>query len=230
MKEKKDIVLRKLKKYYEDKIVLDIDNLVFESGKSYAILGENGSGKSTLLGFLSGVLKVEEGTITGRDEYYKGFMPQTPDIFDYSVFENVSLCLRNEKKEQTERKVRNILESVGLLGFEQQRAVSLSGGESQRLAIARLLVNDYDLLLLDEPSSATDIIGRDKIETALLNYKKEKQCMLIFSSHSPGQARKMADEIIFLHNGRVIGQGATEEILYHSENKYIRGYMEHWTL
>lgn len=206
--------------------VLTIDQLCFESGKRYGIIGENGSGKTTLLKVISQWLKPNSGEVRGLEGLAIGYMPQKPFIFSISTLDNVLIAL--EDLQNKEELVKKALEKVGLAGFARQRADKLSGGEMQRLALARMIAKPRDLLLLDEPTSATDIRGTDQIESILRDYCKETDCTLILTTHSPAQALRMVEEVIFLEEGRVVEQGQVDAVIHHATHQQTQAFLEHW--
>ena len=211
---------------YSGRPILTIDRLRFAQGKRYGIIGENGSGKTTLLMVISQWLKPNSGTVRGLEGLAIGYMPQKPFIFSISTLANVIIAL--EGMHDKEERAKKALDKVGLTAYAKRRADKLSGGEQQRLAIARMIAKPHDLLLLDEPSSATDIRGTDQIEAVLKNYCEETGCTLIMSTHSPAQALRMVEEVIFLEEGRIVEQGLVETIIHHAARPMTQSFLEHW--
>ncbi len=211
---------------YAGRPILSIPRLVFEEGKRYGIIGENGSGKTTLLKMISQWLVPNRGEIRGLEGLEIGYMPQKPFIFSISTLANVLVALEGVQNKEDQAKL--ALEKVGLTAYNTQRADKLSGGEQQRLALARLIAKPRDLLLLDEPSSATDIRGTDQIEAILKGYCEETGCTLIMSTHSPAQALRMVEELIFLEEGEVIEQGQVDTVIHHATQPMTQAFLEHW--
>lgn len=211
---------------HSGRIVLSVDRLAFDSGKRYGIIGENGSGKTTLLKVISQWLKPTSGEVRGLEGLEIGYLPQKPFIFSISTTDNVLIAL--EGLQDKEERAKIALEIVGLAGYARQRADRLSGGEMQRLALARMIAKPRDLLLLDEPSSATDIRGTDQTELVLREYCKETGCTLIMTTHSPAQALRMVEEVIFIEEGRVVEQGKAEHVIHHATNPQTQAFLEHW--
>ena len=179
------IRIRNVIKTYAQKRVLDIKTADFLTGRRYVMMGPNGSGKSTLLRILAGVIKPDEGTIeieTGDI----GYVPQHPYAFNFTVLKNVQLAL--DKSMDSNAVALDALSSVGIVEMAAHRANKLSGGESQRLALARVLAIKRQILLLDEPTAAADVSGIDLIEGAIQRYWEETGCTLIISTHAPAQA------------------------------------------
>lgn len=172
------IVLHDVVQQFGGRVVLEIPELRFMSGRRYGMIGENGSGKTTLLRLLAGTSKASSGTIEGLEGKTVGYLPQAPYAFSFSVLQNVELALEGhrEAKELAEK----ALVAVGMESLANARGDRLSGGEAQRMALARVLVRSYDVLLLDEPTSSTDVRSMDLIEQTLREYVQRTQCTLIF--------------------------------------------------
>lgn len=141
------IVLRDVIQQFGGRVVLEIPELRFMSSRRYGMIGENGSGKTTLLRLLAGTSKPGSGTIEGLEGKTVGYLPQAPYAFSFSVLQNVELALEGhrEAKELAEK----VLVAVGMESLANARGDRLSGGEAQRMALARVLVRSYDVLLLD---------------------------------------------------------------------------------
>jgi len=208
--------------------ILDIPLLEFEEGKRYGLIGENGSGKTTLLRVLAGTLKPTQGEVTPQHLDDFGYMPQSPYAFSFSVLRNVEMALENTP-ERRDNAVR-ALEAVGMRNFLAARGNKLSGGEAQRMAVARMIARPRKLLLLDEPTSSTDIRGTDSIENTLLDYARNSGCTLIFSTHSPAQALRLAQEVIFLHQGKILEKGPALEVLENPQTESARLFLQHWRI
>ncbi len=202
---------------YAERIVLDIPSLLFEEGKRYGLVGENGSGKTTLLRILAGTLKPDKGEVTRMLSAGVGYMPQSPYAFSFSVRKNVEMAL--QKSTERDHQAMLALQNVGMESLTDARGNKLSGGEAQRMAFARIIAKPRKLILLDEPTSSTDIKGMDQIEKTLLRYVADTGCTLIFSTHSPAQALRLAEEVIFLDQGRIVEQGAAEQVLRYPQNE-----------
>lgn len=219
------ILLTGVKKCYGGRTVLDIERLVINGGERVAIIGPNGSGKSTLLMLMGGIMKPDAGNIETADQKI-GYLPQTPYAFHRSVKGNVKLCIRAKK--DREKTALQALDAVGLTALQNAGGRNLSGGETQRMALARLFATRPDTLLLDEPTSATDIAGNDLIENALLCYADDNAACLVFSSHAPGQALRLATRVIVLLDGRIAEDGAPEQVLHAPKSDEVRRFLAHW--
>ena len=224
MIELKDILVKA-----KDRLILDVPELRFEKGKRYGIIGENGSGKTTLLRVLMGTVQPSQGSVgfqTKNDNI--GYLPQSPYAFSFSVQRNLSMAL--EDSQSRGRLARDVLKKVGLENLADSRGNRLSGGERQRLGLARVLAVPKEVLLLDEPTSATDIRGTDIVEALLQEWFEKTKGLLIFTTHAPAQALRMADEVIFLEEGKVVETGSPQALFNHPQEPETQAFLSHWII
>lgn len=214
--------VRNLKKVYNSKIVLDINNLNFQEGRIYAIVGPNGSGKTTLLNILNLLEKADEGQIFFYDQEITNksnpdtleirrrmtLVNQDPFLFHSTVYNNIAygLKIRSIPSKVQKSRIRSALNIVGLSGFKDRKADQLSGGEAQRVVIARALVIEPEVLFLDEPTANIDQKHIDVVERIIKKIKKEIKTTVIFTTHDLSQAYRLADEVISLLDGKIIKQ------------------------
>lgn len=224
------IELLGVKKSYGGRTVLDIEAFCFEQEKRYALLGANGSGKSTLLRILAGLLPSDEGEVR-RGGYLEksdvAFLPQKPYAFALPVEKSVLIGAEYSQKQDFKLALR-ALELVGMHDFRKEREDKLSGGEAQRVALARVLLQPRKLLLLDEPTSATDIMGVEVIETALKEFCDAARCTLIVATHSPAQAMRLADVVIIMDAGRIVEYGDAKSVLLSPSNDRAQAFLRNW--
>ena len=224
------IELSQVQKRYGERVALNISTLTIPAGERIALIGPNGSGKSTLLRLLAGVIRAEQGTISlgGLTKTEIGYLPQHPYAFDLSVQKNVELALSGEK-EKTKR-AQEALERVGLLHLAKARANRLSGGETQRMALARVLARPRKLLLLDEPTASADIQAIDQIERAIQDYMQQTNCTLIFSTHMPSQAMRLSTRVLALDGGNIGELGETRQVLQEPQANSTQAFLKNWKL
>ena len=211
--------IENLKKYYDDKLVLDIPHLELETGKIYAVVGPNGAGKTTLLNVLAGLDEPTDGKIFFQEQMidYKSnisaeirrhitMVMQDPILFRTTVEKNIAygLCVRSIEKKARNEKVIKALKMVGLSGFEKRKAHQLSAGETRRVALARALVLTPQVLLLDEPTANIDRRNAEVIEKLIQKIQSEQQTVIVMTTHDLSQAYRLADKIISLLSGQVI--------------------------
>ena len=212
------MVLLKLvnvRKYYAQKLVLDVPDIEFEIYKKYSIVGPNGSGKSTLLNILSLLDKPTQGDVLYNGEnvwksskkvkyfrYNMVLVLQHPFLFNTTVFNNVSfgLKIKSIPKKEIRKRVTEILEQVGLEGFENRNAKKLSGGEMQRVAIASAAVLKPKVLLLDEPTSNLDHSGTFALEKIIDNLN----ATVILTTQNIEQAYRLNSKPLSIVNSKIV--------------------------
>jgi tungstate transport system ATP-binding protein len=214
-----DITLSNLVHQYNGKTVLDIDYLSFTRGSIYAVLGHNGSGKTTLLTILGLLLKPSAGKVffEGKDIYLHSAsitamrskmstVIQNPLLFDTTVENNIAygLKIRGIPKADRKRTVHDCLQLVGLEGFEKRKAKELSGGEAQRIAIARALAIKPQVLFLDEFTANVDEKTIALLEDVITRVNRTDRSTIFLVTHDTHQAYRLADEVINLFQGRVV--------------------------
>ncbi len=214
-----DIVIKieEVKKVYNGKVALNIAHLEFESGMIYALVGPNGAGKTTLLRLINMLEKPTDGNIYFYNQRIDQLQSleirrqmtlvmQNAVLFRTNVYNNVAygLKVRGYKKGEIHSKVLSALEMVGLSGFEHRKAKQLSAGESQRVAVARAIVLEPKLLLMDEPTANLDRKNIQVIEEILKKINSEKKATIIFTTHDLSQAYRLTDKVIMLLDGKVI--------------------------
>ena len=222
------IELVNITKNYANRLVLDIDQITFEGGKRYALIGVNGSGKTTLLRIIAGIIKPDTGEVKNILADSMGYMPQSPYAFGFTVQKNVEMAII--KSTTTAKQALQALKAVGMADMANARGNKLSGGETQRMALARMIALPRKLLLLDEPTSSADIEGTDQIENTLLRYAADTGCTVILSTHSPAQALRLAEEIVFLDQGEIAEQGTSVNVLKNPQSERAKMFLEHWRI
>ena len=218
--------LHNLKKLYGKRAVLDLPHLSVEAGGIVGLLGPNGAGKTTLLeifAFLSGPTsgevwfqgkKVDHENNRLRDLRRRVvIVQQHPIMFTVPVEKNLEfpLNIRKVPKQRREEVIDELLDLVGMRDFKYARAHNLSGGETQRIAIARALACSPEVILFDEPTASVDVENQIAIERIVREINQEKGISVIFTTHDMNQAARLTDEIVFLFEGR-LAQSAYENI------------------
>lgn len=211
------MILPAFSKTYHGVKVLDFPGLELQPGKIYAILGANGSGKSTFAKIAAGVLPADQKC---RIPGSVGYLPQKPYAFRMTLRKNILLTAgRPERADE-------LMRTLSLTELKEKRADRLSGGETARMAMARLMMNRYDMVILDEPTAAMDMESTSAAEELILKYVRETDCVLILVTHSLQQARRVADEAIYFHKGRLLENGPAEHVLYHPALAETRKFLE----
>ncbi len=216
--------------------ILDITDLTLESGKIYALIGPNGSGKTTLLRSIAALDHEPSCQILydGSEHMPKdkvSFLTQNIYLFDTTVKKNMLLGIDNKLPQlNIDSAINEALKRVGMESFSDSKARFLSGGEAQRIAVARTLVMKKDLILLDEPSSATDIAGAELIEDYIREVNQKDGKTFIFSTHNPSQAQRLAHEIIFLNSGKITEMGTAEKVLNNPDHEETERFLKNWRI
>lgn len=194
------IKINVLKKIYGGRTVLDIPNLEIKKGECVILTGHNGSGKSTLLRILAGTENKTAGDVLTDGHIY--YLPQQSLPFNKSVKNNILYCLDGKRKEKNEL-CEKILNAFNLKHLENKNAKTLSGGECQRLALARVFCKKGDIILLDEPTSAADSKGRQLINELISEYCEKTGCTLVMTTHTGEYPNLNYLRIIELCDGKI---------------------------
>ena len=207
-------------KTYDGRKVLDFPGMEFQPGKIYAIIGANGSGKSTFAKILTGVEQADEkGAVT--DIPSVGYLPQKNYAFRMSTRDNI--LLSNHKQVD---KANDLMDALQIRHLESKRADRLSGGETARMALARLMMKSYCLTLLDEPTAAMDMETTLLAEKAIAAYVQRSNCALILVTHSLQQARRLADEVLYFHKGELLEHGPAAQVLQTPAQTETKQFLE----
>lgn len=200
------------------------------TGRITAVLGPNGAGKSTMLGAISGAvpaagrIRIDGDEILHRPMHARGVthLSQDPTLFTHlSVMANVAYGVRARGMSARESRVhgRELLDAVGLGGLEKRSARELSGGQGQRLALARALATDPHVLLLDEPFAALDVASRTRLRSLVRRMLTGRTALLV--THDLLDVLSLADDVLVLENGRVAQYGACEEVLAQPRTAFL---------
>jgi tungstate transport system ATP-binding protein len=196
------------------------------------LMGPNGAGKSLLLRILHGLVVPDAGNVTwaGRPAdadvaRRQAMVFQKPVLLRRSVRDNIGFVLRHLDRDDADARIVTALEQAQLSQLADSPARRLSGGEQQRLAIIRALVNEPDILFLDEPCSNLDPASTLAIED-LIGSAHRSGTKIILVTHDIGQARRIADEIVFMSSGRVVEQQAAREFFASPRAEAARAYLE----
>lgn len=206
-------------KTYDGVTVLSFPGMDLQPGKIYAVIGANGSGKSTFAKILAGVLPADR---TGklRDDAAVGYLPQKPYAFRMSTGQNLLLNGKDAAR------AAELMDALQIRHLEYKRADRLSGGETARMALARLMMGRYDVVILDEPTAAMDMETTSAAEDLILKYTQKTGCALIWVTHSLQQARRVADEALYFHKGSLLESGSASELLYHPTQPETKQFLE----
>ena len=231
------IIVRGANKHYGDFAALDNVDFEVPSGSLTALLGPSGSGKSTLLRAIAGLDQPDTGSITinGRDVTHVppqrrgiGFVFQHYAAFKHlTVRDNVAfgLKIRKRPKAEIKEKVDNLLEVVGLAGFQTRYPNQLSGGQRQRMALARALAVDPHVLLLDEPFGALDAKVREDLRAWLRRLHDEVHVTTVLVTHDQAEALDVADRVAVLNKGRIEQVGSPTAVYDTPANAFVMSFL-----
>ncbi|MEL7124421.1 MAG: ATP-binding cassette domain-containing protein [Bacteroidota bacterium] len=229
--------------------ILKLENVSvsFDGGKRYAlkdfsldlhqnqiiaIVGESGSGKTTILRTIAGLQKIVSGTISINKVVVstpqKTLAPQKRKVSlvfqDFALFPHLTVAqnIGFGLKKLSDEKLQETLSRISLKGFEDRYPSELSGGQQQRIAIARSIVTDPLLLMMDEPFSNLDVLIRSQIRNWIIDWVKGTSTPLIINTHKLEDALYMADELVILQNGQLIEKGKPEVLFNQASHPYTR--------
>ncbi|GAA2070880.1 sulfate/molybdate ABC transporter ATP-binding protein [Williamsia deligens] len=224
-------------KRYGDFAALDDVSLDIPKGSLTALLGPSGSGKSTLLRAIAGLDELDSGVVSINGADVTRLSPQRREIGfvfqHYAAFkhmtvrENVAFGLKIRKRPKAEvaRKVDDLLEVVGLAGFQTRYPAQLSGGQRQRMALARALAVDPEVLLLDEPFGALDAKVREDLRRWLRRLHDEVHVTTVLVTHDQQEALDVADKIAVLNKGRIEQVGSPDDLYDRPANEFVMSFL-----
>ena len=231
------IDLQHITKSFDGQMVLDDLNLYIRENEFLTLLGPSGCGKTTTLRILGGFEKPDQGRVIFEGKDITDLAPnkrQLNTVFQkYALFthmtiaENIAFGLRIRKKSQDyiKDKISYALKLVNLEGYENRMPDSLSGGQQQRIAIARAIVNEPKVLLLDEPLGALDLKLRQDLQYELIRLKNELGITFIYVTHDQEEALTMSDTIVVMNQGYIQQIGTPEDIYNEPENAFVADFI-----
>ena len=228
-----------ISKSFENNMILDEFNLYIRENEFLTLLGPSGCGKTTTLRILGGFETPDKGQILfdGKDitnipanERNLNTVFQKYSLFPHmSIAENIAFGLKIKKKSKAyiDDKIKYALKLVNLDGFEHRSVDSLSGGQQQRIAIARAIVNEPKVLLLDEPLGALDLKLRQNMQYELIRLKEELGITFVYVTHDQEEALTMSDTIVVMNQGYIQQIGTPEDIYNEPENAFVADFIGH---
>jgi ABC-type Fe3+/spermidine/putrescine transport system ATPase subunit len=219
--------------------VTAVDDVSFDvaAGEFVVLLGPSGSGKTTILRMVAGLEVPNSGRIwfgdrdTTRTPAHKrgiGYVFQRPSMFPhYTVRENIAwgLKLRRRPRAEIEQRVTAMIELVQLDGLDDRYATQLSGGQAQRVVIARALAPDPPILLLDEPLSALDAKLRDELKDVIAEVQRRTRKTMMMVTHDQREALSLADAVVVMDNGRIAQIGSPAEVYRHPATSFVASFV-----
>ncbi len=229
--------IHNMKKHYKNGDGVDYINLDVYEGEFVTMLGPSGCGKSTILRTLGGFLDIDEGEIIIDGEQVQNLPPEkrpTAMVFQsynlwphMSVYDNLAfgMKLKREDKKEMDRKIIEMLNMVGMGGYQRKYPNQLSGGQQQRVAIARALLLQPAVLLLDEPFSALDAKIRSQMREELKRIQQELNITIVFVTHDQEEAMALSHRIVVMNKGMIEQIGTPTEIYDHPVSRYVASFI-----
>jgi len=216
---------RHLSRRVGQRLLIQDVNIQVSPGEILAVVGPSGSGKSSLLRLLNRLDEPTTGTVLIESQDYRSIAPQelrrrigmvmqTAYLFPGTISANISFGPRQRGEAMASTQIATMLERVGLSGFPDRDVGNLSGGEAQRIALARTLANAPEVLLLDEPTSALDEASVRGVEQLVVGIVQERRMACVIVTHNREQAVRLSDRTAIMEAGRIVAIGATREVLH----------------
>ena len=231
------IDLKNITKAFDGTVVLDDLNLSVKENTFVTLLGPSGCGKTTTLRIIGGFERPDQGTVIFDGQDITSLPPnkrQLNTVFQkYALFTHMSIAeniafglkIKNKPRTYIQDKIKYALKLVNLDGFENRTVDSLSGGQQQRIAIARAIVNEPRVLLLDEPLGALDLKLRQDMQYELIRLKNELGITFIYVTHDQEEALTMSDTIVVMNQGYIQQMGSPESIYNEPENAFVADFI-----
>lgn len=232
------IEFRNVKKEYNRELVLENINFKVNSGEFITLIGPSGCGKSTLLKLINGMVMPTEGDIIVYNESISdinlidlrrkiGYVIQNVGLFPHmKVWENIgyTMKLNNENQDAIKNRAKELLQLVNLdESFLEKRPNQLSGGEKQRIGVARALATDPEIILMDEPFGAVDEINRKILQDELFGIYQKLKKTIIFVTHDIEEAMRLGTTIVLMNNGKIVNSGSRRDLLF-SDDEFVNSF------
>ncbi|HET9094260.1 MAG TPA: ABC transporter ATP-binding protein [Solirubrobacteraceae bacterium] len=232
-----DVSLRNVVKMFGDTVAVDDITLEIPRGEFFSLLGPSGCGKTTTLGMIGGFEPPTSGTILLGDTDVSRVPPYRRDVntvfqsyalFPHlDIFGNIAFGLRRKRmaKDEVRRRVTEALQLVDLPGYERRKVSELSGGQQQRIALARALVNEPRVLLLDEPLGALDLKLRKQMQTELKRIQRDVSITFLYVTHDQEEAMAMSDRLAVMNAGKVEQCGSPREVYEDPATRFVASFL-----
>jgi tungstate transport system ATP-binding protein len=217
------ITIKKAILHAGERCLLQELDLVIRGGGPSLLLGPNGAGKTSLLKLMMGLLQPTSGEVQ-RVNARCAFLFQKPIMLRRTAEANIAFAREAAGLAASQDKINALLADVGLLHLRKHPARKLSGGEQQRLALARALAGEPQILFLDEPTASLDV-AQTKLVEELITRVASRGVKIIMSSHDLGQARRLAQDVLFLVNGQLQEQGPAQAFFTHPRTENARRFL-----
>ena len=227
------IEIKELKKVFNKTIAVDNLNFEIQKGKIIGLLGPNGCGKSTTIGMMLGLIKPTSGSViinnkniennrTSLLEKMNFISPYVELPKKLTVEENLKVYGRLYGVKNLKEKIDNLIEKLNLIEFKSRKTGELSSGEKNRVSLAKALINDPEILLLDEPTASLDPDVGDYIRSFIEDFASNKGSTILLASHNMNEVERLCHEVMMMKNGKIIDRGTSSDLI----NKHGRKNLE----
>ena len=227
------IEIKELKKVYNKTIAVDNLNFEIQKGQIIGLLGPNGCGKSTTIGMMLGLIKPTSGSViinnkniennrTSLLEKMNFISPYVELPKKLTVEENLKIYARLYGVKNLKEKIDNLIEKLNLIEFKSRKTGELSSGQKNRVSLAKALINDPEILLLDEPTASLDPDVGDYIRSFIEDFVSNKGSTILLASHNMNEVERLCHEVMMMKNGKIIDKGTSSDLI----NKHGRNNLE----
>ena len=227
------IEIKELKKVFNKTTAVDNLNFEIQKGKIIGLLGPNGCGKSTTIGMMLGLIKPTSGSViinnkniennrTSLLEKMNFISPYVELPKKLTVEENLKVYARLYGVKNLKEKIDNLIEKLNLIEFKSRKTGELSSGQKNRVSLAKALINDPEILLLDEPTASLDPDVGDHIRSFIEDFTSNKGSTILLASHNMNEVERLCHEVMMMKNGKIIDRGTSSDLI----NKHGRKNLE----
>ena len=227
------IEIKELKKVFNKTIAVDNLNFEIQKGKIIGLLGPNGCGKSTTIGMMLGLIKPTSGSVIINNKNIENNRTDLLEKMNFispyvelpkklTVEENLKVYGRLYGVKNLKEKIDNLIEKLNLIEFKSRKTGELSSGEKNRVSLAKALINDPEILLLDEPTASLDPDVGDYIRSFIEDFVSNKGSTILLASHNMNEVERLCHEVMMMKNGKIIDRGTSSDLI----NKHGRKNLE----
>ena len=228
------IEIKELKKVFNKTIAVDNLNFKIQKGKIIGLLGPNGCGKSTTIGMMLGLIKPTSGSViinnkniennrTSLLEKMNFISPYVELPKKLTVEENLNVYARLYGVKNLKEKIDNLIEKLNLIEFKSRKTGELSSGQKNRVSLAKALINDPEILLLDEPTASLDPDVGDYIRSFIEDFVSNKGSTILLASHNMNEVERLCHEVMMMKNGKIIDRGTSSDLINKHGRKNLEG-------
>ena len=218
------IEINELKKIYNKTIAVDNLNFKIKKGQIIGLLGPNGSGKSTTIGMMLGLIKPTSGSVIIKNKNIENNRTNLLEKMNFispyvelpkklTVEENLKVYARLYGVKNLKEKIDNLMEKLNLIDFKSRKTGELSSGQKNRVSLAKALINDPEILLLDEPTASLDPDVGDYIRSFIEEFTSNKSSTILLASHNMNEVERLCHEVMMMKNGKIIDRGTSSDLI-----------------